>query len=117
VTNTGKRAGAEVVQLYIVPPASPVKRPHRQLVAFQRVELKPGERKTVVFEVPYTAQPFWYWGEAEKRFVLQPGAATLEIGNSSANLPLKTPVTLKPSLAPLPHADAVDTVAAKSYVV
>ena len=117
VTNTGKRVGAEVVQLYVVPPASPVKRPHRQLVAFQRVELKPGERKTVVFEVPYTAQPFWYWGEAEKRFVLQPGAATLEIGNSSANLPLKTPVTLKPSLAPLPHADAVDTVAAKSYVV
>ncbi len=117
VTNTGKRAGAEVVQLYVVPPASPVKRPLRQLVAFQRVELKPGERKTVVFEVPYTAQPFWYWGEAEKRFVLQPGVATLEIGNSSANLPLTTRLTLKPSLAPLPQADAVDTVAATSYVV
>jgi len=117
VTNTGKRVGAEVVQLYIVPPASPVKRPHRQLAGFQRVELKPGEGKTVFFEVPYTAQPFWYWGEDEKRFVLQPGAASLEIGNSSANLPLKTLVTLKPSLAPLPHADAVDTVAVRSYMV
>ncbi len=117
VTNTGKRAGAEVVQLYVVPPASPVKRPHRQLAGFQRVALKPGEGKTVVFEVPYTAQPFWYWGEDEKRFVLQPGAATLEIGNSSASLPLKTPVTLKPALAALPHPDAVDTVAATSSVV
>jgi beta-glucosidase len=117
VTNTGKRVGAEVVQLYVVPPASPVKRPYRQLAAFQRVELKPGEGKTVVFEVPYTAQAFWYWGEAEKRFVLQPGAATLEIGNSSAHLPLKTALILKPSLAQLPHADAVDTVSATSYIV
>ena len=117
VTNTGKRAGAEVVQLYVVPPPSPVKRPRRQLAGFQRVELKPGEQKTVVFEVPYTAQPFWYWGEADKRFVCQPGTATIEIGNSSAHLPLKAALTLKPAHAALPQADAVETVAATSYVV
>ena len=111
VTNTGKRAGAEVVQLYVVPPASPVKRPRRQLVGFQRVELTPGERKTVTFEVPYTAQAFWYWGETEKRFVLQPGPASFEIGSSSADCRLTAPVTLHPASAPLSAADAVETVA------
>ncbi len=111
VVNTGKRAGAEVVQLYVVPPASPVKRPHRQLVGFQRVELNPGERKTVTFEVPYTAQAFWYWSESKKQFVLQPGAASLEVGSSSADRRLMTPITLHPAPAPLSAADAVDTVA------
>ena len=117
VTNTGHRAGAEVVQLYVVPPPSPVVRPRRQLAGFQRVVLQPGEQKTVVFELPYVTQAFWYWDEGGKRFTCQPGVATIEIGNSSAHLPLKAALTLEPAHAALPQADAVETVAAKSYVV
>ena len=117
VTNTGKRGGAEVVQLYVVPPPSPVQRPHRQLAGFQRVVLQPGEQKTVVFELPYTAQPFWFWDDGAKRFTCQPGAATIEIGNSSTHLPLTSPLTLKPARAALPQADAVETVAATSYII
>ena len=117
VTNTGKRAGAEVVQLYVVPPPSPVVRPRRQLAGFQRVVLQPGEQKTVVFELPYVTQAFWYWDEGAKRFTCQPGVATIEIGNSSAHLPLKAALTLRPAHAALPQADAVETVAAMSYMI
>jgi beta-glucosidase len=116
VANTGKRAGAEVVQLYVVPPTAPVKRPLRQLAGFQRVELQPGEEKTVVFELSYLSQAFWYWSDEENRFVCQPGSATIEIGASSANLPLKASLMLQPSSKPLPQKDAVDTTAVKSYI-
>jgi beta-glucosidase len=116
VTNTGKVAGAEVVQLYVVPPASSVKRPLRQLSAFQRVELAAGERKSVVFELPYTTQAFWYWDEGSKGFVCTPGDAQIEIGNSSAHLPIKAALTLKAGQTPTSAPDAVDTIAAKSYV-
>ncbi|MGH7979817.1 MAG: glycoside hydrolase family 3 C-terminal domain-containing protein, partial [Limisphaerales bacterium] len=88
VTNTGNRAGAEVVQLYITPPVSPVRRPIKQLAAFQRVELQPGEEKIVSFEVPREEPAFWYWAEETRRFVCQPGTAKISIGNSSANAPL-----------------------------
>jgi beta-glucosidase len=97
VTNTGNRSGAEVVQLYITPPASPVKRPIKQLAGFQRVELQPDEKKAVVFELSYSEQAFWYWDEKAESFVLQPGTAKIFIGNSSANLLLTGELTLKVS--------------------
>jgi beta-glucosidase len=88
LTNTGNRAGAEVVQLYIAPPASPVKRPLKQLAGFQRVELQPGKQETITFELPYTEPALWYWDEESRQFVCQPGTAKLFVGNSSTNLPL-----------------------------
>ena len=95
VANTGKRAGAEVVQLYITPPATPsVKRPIKQLAGFQRVELQPGERKTVTFELPFSEPAFWYWDEDARQFACQPGTAKILIGNSSANLPLTADLAL-----------------------
>jgi len=97
VINTGKRPGAEVVQLYITPPPSPVKRPVKQLAGFRRVELQPGEKKTVVFELSYSEEAFWYWDEKSERFVLQPGAAKILVGNSSANISLIGELTLKAS--------------------
>ena len=97
VTNTGNRFGAEVVQLYITPPASPVKRPIKQLSRFQRVELHPAEKKTVVFELPHSEQALWYWNEKAERFVVQPGTAKILVGNSSANILLAGELTLKPS--------------------
>lgn len=115
VTNTGKQAGAEVVQLYITPPASPVKRPIKQLAGFQRIELQPGEKKTVVFEVPYEEQAFWYWDEKAESFVLQPGTARILIGNSSANILLTGELTLE--TARKTQTDALKTVAVKSQVL
>ena len=51
VTNTGNAAGEEVVQLYFGVPGSPVERAPKQLAAFARVALRPGETKTVTFQV------------------------------------------------------------------
>jgi beta-glucosidase len=103
------------VQLYIAPPASPVKRPIKQLAGFQRVELEPGEKKTVVFELPYSEQAFWYWDEKSENFVLQPGVAKILIGNSSANIVLTGELTL--AAAEKIQGDTVDTTAVKSWVV
>lgn len=86
VTNTGRRAGAEVVQFYVTPPASHVKRPSKQLVGFQRAELQPGERKTIIFELPYQEPALWYWDEESRQLVCKPGIAKLLVGNSSANI-------------------------------
>ena len=117
VTNTGSRTGAEVVQLYITAPSSPVKRPIKQLAGFQRVELQSGEKKTVEFELPFSAQPFWYWDASARKFVVQPGTARILIGNSSANILLSGNLDLKPATETLPEPDSVDTVAVKSKVV
>jgi len=86
VTNTGKRAGTEVVQLYVRPPKSPVKRPNKQLVDFKRVELRPGETKRVELSLPYESPALWYWDADRSKFVLQPGTVTLMVGNSSAHI-------------------------------
>jgi beta-glucosidase len=97
VTNTGKRPGVEVVQLYITPPPSPVKRPQKQLAGFQRVELQAGEQKNVTFELPFTESAFWYWDEGKQQFVSNPGIAKVLVGNSSANPTLTGELSLKAS--------------------
>lgn len=117
VSNTGQREGTEIVQLYVVAPASRVKRPIKQLAGFQRVSLKPGEEKTVAFELPYSQQAFWYWDTKAESFALEPGTAQIHIGNSSANVVLKGELMLKASDQLLSPPDMVDTVAVKSKVV
>lgn len=97
VSNIGDRPGAEVVQVYVTPPASPVKRPIKQLVGFQRVQLAPGEHRRVEFDLPYAEQAFWYWDEGKSRFICQPGGARILVGNSSANTPLTAEFALWPS--------------------
>ncbi|MGH8022479.1 MAG: glycoside hydrolase family 3 C-terminal domain-containing protein, partial [Limisphaerales bacterium] len=114
VTNIGDRAGAEVVQLYITAPPSPVKRPIRQLAGFRRMELQPNERKTVIFELPLSEQAFWYWNSEARTFALQPGTAKVMVGNSSSNIPLVGELTLKAATEPLPEPDSVETVAVES---
>ncbi|MGH7978935.1 MAG: glycoside hydrolase family 3 C-terminal domain-containing protein, partial [Limisphaerales bacterium] len=108
LTNTGSRAGAEVVQLYIAAPPSPLKRPIKQLAGFKRVELKPGEMKTVEFELPYSEQAFWYWDPHARKFVLQAGKAKILVGNSSTNISLTGELTLKAAMEALPEPDCVE---------
>ncbi len=81
VTNTGQRAGEEVVQLYVRDEAASVTRPVRELKGFQRVALAPGETKTVTLELPMQALRFW---GLENQWVVEPGWFTLWVGPSSA---------------------------------
>jgi beta-glucosidase len=75
--NTGRRAGTEVVQLYLRDEIARVARPDRQLVGFTRVDLAPGESATVGFTVDPTALA--YYDEA-MRLVIEPGAMRVTVG-------------------------------------
>jgi beta-glucosidase len=86
VTNTGKRAGAEVAQVYVGENASKVERPKHELKGFARVELAPGEMKTV--SVPLDARSFAYWSEAKHGWTIDPGTFTISVGDSVESLPL-----------------------------
>jgi beta-glucosidase len=86
VTNTGSRAGAEVVQLYVGDPAA-TGEPPRQLRAFQRVWLQPGQHASVHFTLPASAVAYWDAGH----WTVAPGTYQVYVGDSSAlaGLPLR----------------------------
>jgi len=83
VTNTGKRAGDEVVQLYIRDVVSFATQPVKQLRGFRRVTLQPGETRTVTFEVG--PAELGYHG-ADMRRVVEPGRFDIMVGGSSTDL-------------------------------
>ncbi len=83
VSNTGKRAGDEVVQLYIRAEVSRATRPVIELKGFQRLTLKPGERRTVMFELG--PEQLAYHGPDMKRIV-EPGRFRVMVGGSSAEV-------------------------------
>ncbi|MBO9714921.1 glycoside hydrolase family 3 N-terminal domain-containing protein [Sphingomonas sp.] len=83
VTNTGKVAGDEVVQLYVRDDAASVTRPVIELKRFQRVTLQPGEKKTVTFQL--TPRDLSVWNLQMKR-VVEPGTFTISSGPDSATL-------------------------------
>ena len=81
VKNTGKLAGAEVMQLYIGAPQDGLHRPVRELKAFQKVFLQPGESKTVMFQL--TDRSFALWQEGWK---VPAGPYTVSIGGLNASV-------------------------------
>lgn len=87
VTNTGKMAGEEVVQLYIRDLYSTVTRPLKELKNFQRISLQPGESKEVTFNVTPEDLAFY---NLEMQKVVEPGDFFLMVGGSSENENLKT---------------------------
>jgi beta-glucosidase len=87
VKNTGKRAGDEVVQLYVHQTKSNVKRPVKELRGFERISLRPGETKTVTLTLP--AEKLAFWDEASHGFVVQPGSYDVMIGTSSSDVRVK----------------------------
>jgi beta-glucosidase len=91
VTNTGDRAGDEVVQLYARDEEATVARPILELRGFCRVPLAAGERRTVTFRL--AAEQFSYVG-ADYRRVIEPGTIRLRVGTSSCDLPLEATVEL-----------------------
>ncbi len=86
VTNTGDRRGKEVVQLYVRDCEAPVARPVRELKAFAKVDLDPGE--TTVVDFSLTARDFSYWSTKVGDWVLEGGAFELAVGASSRDLRL-----------------------------
>lgn len=80
VTNTGQRAGDEIVQLYIRDEVSSVTRPVKELKGFQRITLAPGQTKTVTFPVEASLLAFW---DINMRYTVEPGIFKLTVGTSS----------------------------------
>jgi len=83
VRNTGKRAGDEVVQLYVRDRVSSVTRPVLELKGFQRVTLAPGETKRVEFKITPEALSFW---DADMKRTVEPGEFEILIGPNSVDL-------------------------------
>jgi beta-glucosidase len=86
VTNTGARAGDEVVQLYVRHLGSAVERPRKELRGFVRVTLQPGETRTV--GIPLAASSLAYWSVARHGWVVETEPVLLEVGASSADIRL-----------------------------
>ncbi|UCS91662.1 glycoside hydrolase family 3 C-terminal domain-containing protein [Echinicola marina] len=82
--NIGKRSGAEVVQVYVHDVESSVKRPYKELKAFTKVFLEPGDEEIVVFELPREA--FEFYSEKEKKWIYEPGLFKVLIGSSSQEI-------------------------------
>ncbi|KAF4764679.1 hypothetical protein N7455_010920 [Penicillium solitum] len=83
VSNTGSVAGAEVVQLWIVPPKTDVSRPVRELKAFQKVFLQPGESKTVQLVVEKKLATSW-WDEEREQWISEKGSYQVLVTGTGA---------------------------------
>ncbi|HVO23214.1 MAG TPA: glycoside hydrolase family 3 C-terminal domain-containing protein [Candidatus Margulisiibacteriota bacterium] len=92
VKNTGAVSGEEVVQLYVGYEGSRVDRAVRDLKAFQRVTLAPGQTKTVALAVP--AADLGFWDVGANTFVVEPISYVIEVGSSSRDLPLDASVSI-----------------------
>lgn len=84
VTNTGRRAGAEVVQLYIADLEASVPRPPRELKGFRKLFLQPGETQSVTFTV--TPRDLSFWDVETNGWKAEPGIFEIHVGNSSRDL-------------------------------
>jgi beta-glucosidase len=93
VKNTGTRTGAEVVQLYVHDGHSKIDRPAHELKRFSRMELKPGESKTLHFSLDRA--DLSYWSPEKKDWVADPGTFEVQVGASSRDIRLRVPLELK----------------------
>jgi beta-glucosidase len=89
VTNTGSRAGTDVVQTYVGYPAS-TGEPPEQLRSFARVDLRPSASKVVVMDIPSSGFQIFQ----NNSFVLVPGQYGIDVGQSSADLSIHLNVTM-----------------------
>ena len=96
VTNTGNVAGKEVVQVYVHDQKSRLIRPPKELKGFVKIELQPGETKTVT--IPLDFRSFAYYNPAYKQWITEDGDFDILIGSSSADIRFSETVTLESSL-------------------
>ena len=93
VRNTGNRTGAEVIQLYVSDHNTAVDMPVKELRAFQKVTLRPGESRDVKLTIGGRA--FQYWDEQAGDWKTSRGKRTLQVGTASDDLPLKATFTVQ----------------------
>jgi beta-glucosidase len=96
ITNTGKIAGKETVQLYIHDQHSKLVRPRKELKGFAKIALEPGETKTVSMKLDFRA--FAYYHPGYKQWITEDGAFDIWIGASATDIRLQETVTLQSSL-------------------
>jgi beta-glucosidase len=106
VTNTGDRAGVEVVQLYGRDDVASVARPARQLLGFTRLPLEPGEARTVTFTVDPSRLAFY---DQHMGFIVEPGTFTFWAGSSSADRRAEAQVDLAGDIATFAQRAVVTT--------
>jgi beta-glucosidase len=92
VTNTGRRAGAAVAQVYVSDGHARVARPAKELKGFAKVALQPNETKRVT--VPLDLRSLAYYDVAGKQWRADAGTFTVRVGGSSGELPLSAPLQL-----------------------
>ncbi|WP_449408760.1 glycoside hydrolase family 3 C-terminal domain-containing protein [Microbacterium maritypicum] len=92
VTNTGKRTGKHVVQVYVATDSGPVRRPERELRAFSKVALEPGETRTVQLELPRRA--FAYWDVQHGRWVVAAGEYRIQVADDAHTVVQEQVITL-----------------------
>jgi beta-glucosidase len=93
VTNTGAREGAEIAELYVGEAHASVPRPVKELKGFAKINLKPGETRTVTITLDRRA--FSYYDVQKKDWTAQPGEFSILVGGSSADTPLRETFTLQ----------------------
>ncbi|MFL6161345.1 MAG: glycoside hydrolase family 3 C-terminal domain-containing protein [Jatrophihabitantaceae bacterium] len=101
ITNTGRRSGAEIAQLYIRPIDPGLDRPVHELKSFTKVSLAPGASSTVTLTLDERA--FAYWSPGRSCWTVDAGAAEIQVGASSRDLRLRERVRLdgSPERSPL----------------
>ena len=92
IKNTGNVAGAEIAQVYIHQNKSVLSRPEKELKAFDKIYLKPGESKIVRFTLDENA--FHYFNDQENKWVVEPGEFEILVGSSSRTIKLTGKVNL-----------------------
>jgi beta-glucosidase len=105
VTNTGAVAGAEVVQIYVGDVDASVARPVRELKAFEKVLLDPGESRQVMLSLD--DRSFAFWSTRLARWAVEAGDFEISVGSSSRDLAVTVTISLEaPSVAPPLNADS-----------
>ena len=102
VTNTGSRAGAEIVQVYAAKSDAQIFRPAQELKAFTKVWLEAGESKTVTLTLDDKA--FRYWNTKTDSWEVEGGSYEIRVGASSADIRLTAVVEVAGTEAPNPYA-------------
>ncbi|WP_288379193.1 glycoside hydrolase family 3 N-terminal domain-containing protein [uncultured Massilia sp.] len=93
LANTGKRAGAEVAQLYLRDPVASVVRPVKELKGFQRIALQPGEQRQVSFTIDRETLSFF---DRKLAWTAEPGKFELMVGSASDDIRLRQTIELTP---------------------
>ncbi len=100
VTNIGRMAGKEVVQIYVAPPQDGIPRPVHELKAFEKVSLRAGETKTVSFDL--NSRAFAYWDKEIHDWYVAAGDYMIEAGSSSRDIKYTKKINIESTMKRIP---------------